>query len=69
MAAASRPGRVVYFVTSDGDRGFASRFGRRYRRYLGRDRWRGWELFGALNRRAGAALVAGDEAIRVRIVA
>lgn len=29
---------------------------------------RGWELFGALNRRAGAALVAGGEAIRVRIV-
>ena len=65
MVAASRRERVI-FVTPDGDRGFASRYGRRY---LGRDRWRGWELFGALNRRAGAALVAGDDRIRVRIVA
>ena len=58
--------RIVRFVPPDGDPGFATRFGRRY---LGRDRWRGWELFGALNRRAGAALVAGDDKIRVRIVA
>ena len=58
--------RIVRFVTPDGDPGFATRFGRRY---LGRDRWRGWELFGAQNRRAGAALVAGDDRIRVRIVA
>ena len=57
--------RIVRFVTPDGDPGFATRFGRRY---LGRDRWRGWELFGALNRRAGAALVAGDDRIRVHIV-
>ena len=58
--------RVVFFATPDGDRGFASRYGRRY---LGRDRWRGWELFGALNRRAGAALVAGEDRVRVRIIA
>ena len=65
MAAVSCPERVV-FVTPDGDRGFASRYGRRY---LGRDRWRGWELFGALNRRAGAALVGNPgESIRVKVV-
>ena len=64
MSAVSRPERVI-FITPDGDPGFATRYGRRY---LGRDRWRGWELFGALNRRAGAALVAGDEAIRVKVV-
>ena len=57
--------QIVRFVTPDGDPGFATRYGRRY---LGRDRWRGWELFGAQNRRAGAALVAGDEAIRVKVV-
>ena len=57
---------VIYFTTPDGDPGFATLFGRRY---LGRDRWRGWELFGALNRRAGAALVAGNETIRVHVVA
>ena len=48
-----------------GDPGFATRFGRRY---LGRDRLRGWELCGIQNKRAGVALVAGDEVIRVRIV-
>ena len=58
--------RIVCFVTPDGDPGFATRFGRRY---LGRDRWRGWELCGIQNRRAGAALVAGEDRIRVRIVA
>ena len=57
--------RIVRFVTPDGDRGFASRFGRRY---LGRDRWRGWELFGAHNRRAGAALVAGPDRVGVKVV-
>ena len=64
MAAVSRPERVI-FITPDGDRGFASRYGRRY---LGRDRWRGWELFGAHNRRAGAALVAGPDRVRVKVV-
>ena len=66
LAVQDRLPEVIYFTTPDGDSGFATRFGRRY---LGRDRWRGWELFGALNRRAGAALVAGGETIRVRIVA
>ena len=56
---------VIYFTTPDGDPGFATRFGRRY---LGRDRWRGWELCGIQNKRAGAALVAGDDRIRVRII-
>ena len=58
--------RIVRFVTPDGDPGFATRFGRRY---LGRDRWRGWELFGTNNRRAGAALVGSPgESIRVQIL-
>ena len=58
---------VVFFTTPDGDHGFASRFGRRY---PGRDRWRGWELCGIQNRRAGAALVGNPgESIPVRLVA
>ena len=66
MASVSRPERVVRFVTPDGDPGFATRYGKRW---LGRDRWRGFELFGIQNKRAGAALVAGDGAIRVYIIA
>ena len=59
------PPRVVFFITPDGELGYAKRFGRRY---LGLDRWRGWELFGVFNRRAGAALVVGSESIRVQVV-
>ena len=58
------PPRVVFFVTPDGELGYAKRFGRRY---LGLDRWRGWELFGVFNRRAGAQLVAGRDRIRVKV--
>ena len=65
MAAVSRPERVI-FVTSDGDLRFPTRF---LRRYLGRDRWRGWELCGIQNKRAGATLVGSPgESIRVKVV-
>ncbi len=44
-------GRVVHFVTPDGDQGFARQFGCDY---WGGDRWCGWRLLGAQNKRAGA---------------
>ena len=64
--AVTTPPRVVFFrIPGDPETYFARRFGRDY---YGMNRWRGWRLCGAFNRRAGAALVAGDESIRVQVV-
>ncbi len=60
------PGIVYFRVDGDPDTHFARRFDKDY---WAANRWRGWRLCGAFNRRAGAALVAGEESIRVRVVA
>ena len=60
-----QPGIVFFTVPGNPNAYFARRFGRDYGVA---NRWRGWRLCGVQNRRAGAALVAGDESIRVRVV-
>ena len=65
-AVTGQPGIVFFTVPGDPDTYFARRFGRDY---WGMNRWHGWRLCGAFNRRAGAALVAGEESLRVRVVA
>ncbi len=62
---ASAP-RLVDFVTPTGDTGFAIR--RADGQFWAANRWRGFRLFGAQNKRAGAQLVAGDRRIRARLV-
>ena len=66
MSATAQPGIVDFMIPGDPTVYFARRFGRDY---YAMNRWRGWRLCGVANRRAGAALVAGEDRIRVRIVA
>jgi hypothetical protein len=64
--AAQSPAPVIFFkVAGDPGLHFAVRRGRDY---WACNRYRGWKLCGVRNRRAGAALVAGDRSIRVALI-
>ena len=66
--ANGQPGIVFFTVPGDTHPDVYWAIKRADRQFWACNRWRGWRLCGVHNRRAGAALVAGNEGIRVQVV-